>query len=406
LAASTDVVIAGAGPAGTIAALILARAGVNVRLFDRATFPRDKLCGDTVNPGSLALLDRVGLGDGVRSAGIRVSGMMVTGPNGARVVADYPSGVAGIALTRRVLDHALLEAAVAAGAVFEPGVTVVRPLVSKDERVTGITIRGRTESTVSAGVVIAADGRASRIGGALGFTRFAVRPRRWAFGAYFDGVASVGDRGEMHVGSNGYIGIAPLTGGVANVCVVRELNSVRSADLSPSAPEGVTRFGVPPDVLTTTLVANGQLRDRFAGARRISDVAVLGPLAVDARGAGCPGLLLAGDAAGFVDPMTGDGLRFAFRGGILAAESALRELETGIPQHDRLATARRREFAGKWRVNRALRALVGSPAGVAFAAGLATVWDLPIRRLVAIAGDVGLAGAADTRQPSPGPRLA
>src|SRR4051812_2972116 len=59
VAGSTDVVGVGAGPAGSIAALILARAGASVRLIDRAGFPRDKLCGDTVNPGSLALLDRL-----------------------------------------------------------------------------------------------------------------------------------------------------------------------------------------------------------------------------------------------------------------------------------------------------------------------------------------------------------
>ena len=73
------------------------------------------------------------------------------------------------------------------------------------------------------------------------------------------------------------------------------------------------------------------------------------------------------------------------------AEAAMQELETGIARHARLAAARRREFTGKWRVNRALRALVGSPAGVALAARIAAVWDLPIRSLVAVAGDVALA---------------
>jgi flavin-dependent dehydrogenase len=183
----------------------------------------------------------------------------------------------------------------------------------------------------------------------------------------------------MHVRAAQYIGVAPLSNGIANVCVVRELQ--REAGV---------------ETLERALAADALLRGRFAHARRVSDVAVLGPLAVEAHAAGCPGLLLAGDAAGFVDPMTGDGLRFALRGGMLAAEHALRELETGVAQHLPLSAARRREFAGKWRVNRALRALVGSPAGVACAARLAAWWDLPIRSLVAVAGDVGLAreGAA------------
>jgi flavin-dependent dehydrogenase len=102
-------------------------------------------------------------------------------------------------------------------------------------------------------------------------------------------------------------------------------------------------------------------------------------------------LLLAGDAAGFVDPMTGDGLRFAIRGGILAAEAALRELADGVPAFGWLAQERQREFSSKWRVNRALRALVGSPRGVALAAALTAHWNAPVRYLVAVAGDVSLA---------------
>ena len=117
----------------------------------------------------------------------------------------------------------------------------------------------------------------------------------------------------------------------------------------------------------------------------------LGPLAVDARSAGCPGLLLAGDAAGFVDPMTGDGMRFALRGGELAADAALRELESGVPSFEALAASRAREFAGKWRINRALRSLVGSPRGLDAAALLARCWSAPVEYLIGVAGDVSLA---------------
>src|SRR3979409_1721959 len=74
-----DVLIVGAGPAGSVAGAILARAGARVGLVDRATFPRDKLCGDTVNPGTLARLRALGLADDIEARGLRVDGMLVTG---------------------------------------------------------------------------------------------------------------------------------------------------------------------------------------------------------------------------------------------------------------------------------------------------------------------------------------
>jgi flavin-dependent dehydrogenase len=115
---------------------------------------------------------------------------------------------------------------------------------------------------------------------------------------------------------------------------------------------------------------------------------VLGPLAVDVCAADIDGLLLAGDAAGFIDPMTGDGLRFATRGGELAAAAALLALEHGWSGvHRSLAAERRRAFAGKWRFNRALRALVASPRAVDAAAIGARVTPGVLRAVIARAGD-------------------
>jgi flavin-dependent dehydrogenase len=227
-------------------------------------------------------------------------------------------------------------------------------------------------------VLIAADGRSSRLAASLGLSRFVAKPRRWAYGAYFTGVSGMSSHGEMHIRGEGYVGIAPLPGGIANVCAVRA-----RADLTPGQAAGA--------VIANAVAADGILRDRFASAGAVSEVTVLGPLAVESAAAGCPGMLLAGDAAGFVDPMTGDGLRFAIRGGELAAAAALRELETGVPAHQSLLVSRMREFAGKWRVNRALRSLVGSRSALACAAVAARAWPAPVQRLVGIAGDVNLA---------------
>ena len=116
----------------------------------------------------------------------------------------------------------------------------------------------------------------------------------------------------------------------------------------------------------------------------------LGPLAVEAAACGVPGLLLAGDAAGFIDPMTGDGLRFAIQGGDLAARAALAALADGRAAHHRLETSRAHAFRRKHRFNRALRSLVAAPSAVAAASAVARIAPWAIRHAVDVAGDVGL----------------
>ena len=391
-----DVLVVGAGPAGSAAALVLARAGVRVRLIDRARFPRHKLCGDTVNPGALAILDTLNVdraqvtprgerprprtaADSVVERALPITGMTVTGPGGARVTADYRDGLRGAAITRRDPDLLLVEAAVAAGASFDDGMTARAPLMAGG-RVVGARVAWKDgEGAFNVPLVIVADGRASRVASVLGLSTFAQRPRRWAFGAYFTGVEGLSAHGEMHIRRDGYIGVAPLPGGVANVCLVRDTvraGSARSLDQCR--------------VIGDAIAAESTLRDRFARAHQMSEVTVLGPLGVEARASGAPGVLLAGDVAGFVDPMTGDGLRFALRGGVLAAEAALSELASGRASFGALHAARASEFNGKWRINRALRSVVGSPRALALATLLADRWAAPVRYLIGVAGDVGI----------------
>jgi menaquinone-9 beta-reductase len=377
-----DVLIVGAGPAGAVVATILARAGVRVRLLDRAAFPRDKLCGDTVNPGTLARLRRLGLSAPIDERGLRVDGMRVTGPGGAAIDGRYPDGVHGRALIRRDLDWALLQQAIAAGARFEPSTTVRRPIIETAYGSTSIggvvvSVNGR-DCLLRARATVAADGRRSTLAFTLGLARHPARPRRWAVGAYYENAGGLSSLGEMHVRIGRYIGVAPIPGGLANVCLVK-----------PSMA-GDQAFGDPASLLAAELARDPLLRDRFAGARLAQPPVVLGPLAVEVGGAQVSGLLLAGDAAGFIDPMTGDGLRFAVRGGELAAEAALDALAHGWNGvHDRLARARRHEFAAKWRFNRALRSLVASPRGVDVANIGARVVPGLVRRIIATAGDCG-----------------
>ena len=380
-----DVLIVGAGPAGSMAALVLARAGVKVAILDRVDFPRDKLCGDSINPGALALLRRHALAADVEARGVPIHGMLVTGPGNAAVNGRYADGAAGRSLRRRELDAILLNAATGAGATFEANVRVTGASASdvNGSAVNGVVVRtnGGTIVERRAPMVIAADGRRSSVAFGLGLARHPARPRRWALGAYFEGVSGLEDRGEMHIRRGRYIGVAPLPGGLANVCLVVPEIAARS-------------FMHAPDVaLEAAIIADRWLRGRFDGARRVTEVQVLGPLAVDVTAAGVPGLLLAGDAAGFIDPMTGDGLRIALRGAELAADAAIGYLDgrkIGQP-HVWLDGRRQAELANKQRSNRLLRALVARPVALSAAALGARMVPSVIERVISYAGDVDAA---------------
>jgi flavin-dependent dehydrogenase len=379
-----DVVVVGAGPAGAVAATLLAREGVRVRLLDRAIFPRDKLCGDTLNPGTLQALESLGLWQAADGRGLPIEGMLMTGPGGTKVEARYPSGLRGRSLVRRDFDWALLQSAVAAGVRFEPAFSVRRALVDEsgpNKTIRGVVaVRNGHEHALPAAVTVAADGRHSTLAFGLGLARHPSQPRRWAVGAYFENAGGTPSVGEMHVRPGRYIGVAPLGGGLSNVCLVRPSNA------------GDTAFSDPTSLLDSELTRDPFLRERFAAARLVRPPAVLGPLAVDVSLESVAGLILAGDAAGFIDPMTGDGLRFAVRGGALAARASLEALQHGwVGVHERLAAARRGEFAAKWRFNRTVRALVASPALVHGATIGARLVPALLRRLIVMAGDCALA---------------
>jgi flavin-dependent dehydrogenase len=379
-----DVLIVGAGPAGAVAAIVLARAGARVRLIDRTVFPRDKLCGDTINPGTLGMLRRLGLAAAIEQRALPIDGMIVTGEGGIAVEGRYPRDQRGLAISRRDFDARLLEQAIAAGAAFDC-ITAREALVdatASTPTVRGIVAGNGARHQLQARVVVAADGRRSTLAFGLRLARHPPRPKRWAIGAYFeDPIRST--FGEMHIRRGRYIGVAPLGGGISNVCLVLPW----SGEPARAGSRGCD-FRDPPGLLRDAIAAEPALRNRFGGRPPVRNPIMLGPLAVDAVRGDMDGLVLAGDAAGFIDPMTGDGLRFAVRGGELAAAAALDALAHGWNGvHARLRAAREREFASKWRFNRTLRALVSSSPGVRAASVGARFAPGIVRRLIVEAGD-------------------
>jgi flavin-dependent dehydrogenase len=259
-----DVAIAGAGPAGALAAAILATAGLRVSIFDRARFPRHKLCGDTLNPGALDVIRRHVDVRTLLANSDPIDGMLLTGPGGVRVRGEYGNGVTGRSITRKVLDQWLIERAVEAGATLHEE-AAIRDVAIAEKRVAGVVASGRDGQALThpARMVIAADGRRSAIAIGRGLARQPQRPRRWAIGAYFSGVTGMTHLGEMHVRRGHYIGVAPVPGGLTNACLV------------VPHTHGDQPLAQPADALDRYLTSDPELSGRFANARAVEPPTML-----------------------------------------------------------------------------------------------------------------------------------
>jgi flavin-dependent dehydrogenase len=279
------------------------------------------------------------------------------------------------------LDATLLTIARGAGVrVIEQA--QVTDLLYDGARVTGVHVReaGKAEPrALRAALVVGADGLRTRVGRRLGLVRRGRWPRRMALVAHFRGVRGIGAYGEMHVFSDGYVGLADVGQGVTNVALVVPSRWARSRGAHPDA------------MFASWLRDKASLSPRFDGASSLNGFTATGPFNVRARRAWAPGAALVGDAADFFDPFTGEGIYSALRGAELLlpyAFEACREsdarADTALAAYDR---CRRNEFAGKWKVERLIGAAVASPLLMNFAAkrlaGRSDLADL----LVGVAGD-------------------
>jgi menaquinone-9 beta-reductase len=374
-----DVVVVGGGPAGTAAAILLRQRGHDVLLLEEARFPRDKVCGESVSPEAWRLLEALGAAAAVRALDPwPLRGMTLRAPGGTTVRGEYRDGHAGFAARRLALDQVLLDAARAAGVEVREGTRVSGLLRDDGAAVRGVTAApGSAEEAVAARLVVGADGRRSVVARRLGLLREHRRLRKFAVRGHWEGMEGLGEYGEMHVGGGGYCGIAPLSATAANVAFVldRREMAVAAGDV-----EGFHR---------RALAARWPaLAERLQRARLLGPPRAIGPLALEARGLTAPGALLVGDAAGFYDPFTGEGVTLALRSAELAAEAADRALQqAAVPDLRGYERARHAATRDKFRLNRLLQRVVAWPA-LADAVGhrLARRPDLA-DQLVGIAGD-------------------
>ncbi|MBC5811597.1 MAG: FAD-dependent monooxygenase [Candidatus Eremiobacteraeota bacterium] len=301
--------IAGGGPAGASCALALARAGRSVTIVERAQFPRQKVCGEYLNASVLRALDDLGMGAAARGLGYALDGVRIVVAPLDPLELRFPEPA--LALERATLDSALLDAAVTAGARLVRG--RAEDVVMEDGRVSGLAVRDERGdlTAIRARFAIGADGIGSLVARRLGLVQTARGKQRFALGGHYRGFGDLGGCVEMHVGQGAYFALNPLSGDRTNVMVVVARD--RLAQWSATVNDGMRT--------EAARLAGG--RRSFDGVEREGPRVSIGPLDFRVKRAWAPGALLAGDAAGFVNPFTGQGVELALRSGADAAATIL-----------------------------------------------------------------------------------
>jgi flavin-dependent dehydrogenase len=346
-----DVLVAGAGPAGSATATFLAWAGYSVLAVDRAAFPRDKACSEYMSPEAVRILSRIGVVEALERAGaFALEGMRVTAHGGATAhgkfaLASYrPFRSTGLSVSRRILDHQLVVAAREAGATIMER-ACVEELLYEAGAVAGAVIRDRAgdRHSVRARLTVGADGLRSIVARRIG-RRTHGSPRRVAFVAHVAGVQGMGPSAELHFGRSGYVGLNQIGHDQTNVALVVP------AERAAMARGKVEGF------FAEMLGDFPGIRARVEAGKVVRPILTTGPFAARSGRVVAPGALLVGDAADFFDPSSGDGIHAALRGAELVAETATEALRRPGPiTVDHLVEyrrMRRRAFTGKWLAER------------------------------------------------------
>ena len=367
---TTDVLIAGGGVAGSTLAILLGRAGLRVELFERDAFPREKPCGEGIMPAGVAVLDRLGLASavgGVPLSGVRYHfrGRTATGP--------FPSAngvaVTGLAQRRAVLDRVLFETAAAT-----PGVTartralVERPIVDRG-RVIGLMVNG---SARRAPLTVAADGARSPLRRALGLDRPA-RHRRVGMRAHF----------QLAAGTE----VAPWVDILLGEQHELYVTALPRGEMLVAALANARAFDAPAESLFDRW-CRGQrwLADRLRGARRVTRLRGASSLTVRAKRGVGPGVVLLGDAAGSLDPITGGGMTHALECAELLARHAPRAIDEGDGWLGAFERRRRALLFDYALLTRGLLELARHPVAIGLVLAALEAWPGVMSHLVGVAG--------------------
>jgi geranylgeranyl reductase family protein len=369
---TVDALVAGAGPAGSALAAHLARAGASVLLVEAAEHPRPKACAEYASPRIVEELARLDLASSWVDDAVPLLGINLHA--GGRMApiryADDRGPRPAWGVDRRTFDARLARHAAACGADLRERTRLAR-LVIEGSRVRGARLRDLatgTETEVRAGWTIGADGSRSTISRLLGVDRPVRFPRRLGLIAHYTGVSELADHGEMHVGGAGYVGLAPTPGD--------ELNVGMALPLAGRGTSAEARFG-------SAIAALPAVARRLAGSRRLTPIRGAAPIGHRVSRSAGPGWLLVGDAAGFVDPFTGEGIFRALRSARAAADA----IRAGGDVVASYRGERRRAFAAKDTLTWLVQGFLAAPPLLEHAVGRLAERPAAALRLGSALGD-------------------
>jgi len=310
-----NALVVGAGPAGTVAARELARHGQRVLLVDKRSFPRDKVCGSCLSRWALDLLASIGLGELPSQLGGRRYDEFRLCSRGAAATLPLPGG---IAVTRSALDNALAQAAVDEGACFLPSTQAYLDPVSGDGR--RVLLRqADAELAVTAQVVVAADG----VGGKLLASEPGIKYQTWRNSRIGAGTVLADDSQAyqpgaiyMAVARHGYVGFVRAEDRYLTIAAALDTGLVRRHG-SVAAAIG--------------LIMQENRMPRLSGFQGTSWRGT-GPLTRQVSRAAGERLFIIGDAAGYVEPFTGEGLAWAMSSAVMVTPHALAAIEDWQPE--------------------------------------------------------------------------
>ena len=348
-----DVVVIGGGPAGCAMALDLNRRGYDVALCDQAKFPRDKVCGEFISPGADPILEWLGVLASIEAlAPKRLKGVAISSYESAELEIDYPVSTetglrpSSLSVPRYQLDALFLKQVQNAGVkVFEQH--KVTDFIFDDDCVAGVHgwDENKTSFSLQAKLVVDAGGR-----NAVSLRKFNLKQEgngKIAFSAHWQGVRLPDDYCYMHVSRPGYTGISSVGNGRANVVLVVDRSAL-------GGEKAETLYH-------NVLMSNCRRCEMLQGAERVEPVRSVESLAFAVKPVPCGGLVLVGDAMGFIDPFTGEGIYLSLRSSQIAGEVIHAGFQNSNFSRKFLSVynaRRQEEFGDKFLLSRVLQWLI------------------------------------------------